>query len=640
VSTSIAAGRGVNKLRTLRAPLLVVLATVLATALAAVPALAQSSQWGSRGISHDFTLAGTRLYAAEGRGVGVYDVASMKRLETATRDDETLAVALAGPDTLASMTSGGIDLWSIAANGKLTLTSMIGYRGFTHLAANGGTVAAATASGVNIYSINNGSTLERTGTIPVSATINDLAFAGDRLYIAIEGIGIEIVDPDAAEEATILPEAAKGLAVNGDYLYVAAGGNGLVTVSLDGAPHVVNRTGEAEANLTRVVAAGTRVYAVAQGHLISVFDASTPATPVLKTTLDEPALAIAAAGSSLYVSGARLDGNGLATDNGVPLRVFDVGQAAAPRKVAEVSEPDGAITGVALSPNGSIAYVIDRPFLRVLDVSHSAAPREMASLQLDNIQDQVRINSDGTRLILYSRGDAQLIDIRDPYKPRFLNVWHSLGRPPSKAGFLHDYVLEANWNTGFHVLDFDHYDPPAQIGGMKMDYHELAIKANADVAYLSPERIAVAPMDLSNPHQPYNPRVLFMWMKEGVFADANDTHADLLLARTPEGVRVLDLADPLTPVEVSSVAMPDAIAMAAAGQTAYVAASGAIVRMDLTNAADPVLSGSDMRVTAPQQMAAVGGKLVVADTYSLRVFGPDTAPPAPPIPSRRRAVKP
>jgi len=621
----------VNKLRTLRSLLLIV--------LAALPALAQSSQWGSRGISHVFTLAGTRLFSAEGRGVGVYDVTSMKRLETATRDDETLAVALAGPDTLASMTSGGIDLWSIAANGKLTLTSMIGYRGFTHLAASEGTVAAATANGVNIYSTAGG-TLERTGTIPVTGTVNDIAFAGDTLYIAIEGIGIEIVDPDAAEEATILPEAAKGLAVNGDYLYVAAGGNGLVTISLDGAPHVVNRTGEGEANLTRVVAAGARVYAVAQGHLISVYDASTPAAPLLKTSLDEPALAIAAGGNSLYVSGARLDGNGLATDNGVPLRVFDTGQAAAPRKVGEVSEPDGAITGVALSPNGSIAYVIDRPFLRVLDVSHSAAPREMASLQLDNIQDQVRINSDGTRLILYSRGDAQLIDVRDPYKPRFLNVWHSLGRPPSKAGFLHDYVLEANWNTGFHVLDFDHYDPPAQIGGMKMDYHELAIKANADVAYLSPERIAVAPMDLSNPHQPYNPRVLFMWMKEGVFADANETHADLLLARTPDGVKVLDLADPLSPVEVSSVAMPDAIAMAAAGQTAYVAASGAIVRMDLTNAADPVLSGSDMRVTAPQQMVAVGGKLVVADTYSLRVFGPDTAPPVPPIPSHRRAVKP
>jgi hypothetical protein len=174
-----------------------------------------------------------------------------------------------------------------------------------------------------------------------------------------------------------------------------------------------------------------------------------------------------------------------------------------------------------------------------------------------------------------------------------------------------------------------------------MDYHELAIKPGCDVAYVSPERIAIAPVDLSNPTRPYNPRVLFMWMKEGAFADANDSHADLLLARTPDGLRVLDLADPLTPVEVGMVAMPDAVSLTASEQTAWLAGSGYVRPVDLTNASAPQLGTSTvtstMRATAPQQMAAVGGKLAIADTYALRIYGPDT-PPVPPENVKRRVA--
>jgi hypothetical protein len=45
--------------------------------------------------------------------------------------------------------------------------------------------------------------------------------------------------------------------------------------------------------------------------------------------------------------------------------------------------------------------------------------------------------------------------------------------------------------------------------------------------------------------------------------------------------------------------------------------------------------------TSPMQMSVAGEKVVIADRYRLRVYGPDTPapPPAPtPVPSRRRAV--
>jgi len=169
---------------------------------------------------------------------------------------------------------------------------------------------------------------------------------------------------------------------------------------------------------------------------------------------------------------------------------------------------------------------------------------------------------------------------------------------------------------------------------------ELVIKAGSDTAYISAQRVALAPVDLRDPVHPTNPTVRYLWMQEGAFADANDAHADLLLARTPEGVQVMTLADPLAPVEVSSIPMPDAVSIAAAGQTLYIAASGHVVPVDLSDAETPSLGTSTMRATAPQQMATAAGKLVIADTYALRVYGPDTAPVPPPRPAHPRAVRP
>lgn len=630
LSTPIALRRLVRKPASLVLSLFVVL-----TALS----LQAQGTWGTRGISRRFAVSGSRLYAAEGRGVGVYDLVTTTRLETATRDDETTDVAMLGTGELVSLTAAGIDRWTIQPSGRLTLKTTLARRGFTRIAATPSLVAAADDSHVFFYSTANGG-LEPNGGMLAGGSINAMTFHGDTLVLALESVGVQLIDP--TDPTTVVPvaEPAKDLAVSGDTLYLASGGSGLVVISLAGTPHVIDRLAAGEANLTRIAASGSRVYAVERDHIVHVYDATNPAALVQTGTLDSPTTALAASGTSLLIGGVPVDAYGLPTDTGVPLSVYDTSQAGPPRQVALVSEVSVPVSGVALSPNGSLAYVVDRPFLRVLDVSQSAAPKQIASLRVDNIEDHVRINASGTRVVLYNRGDVQLVDVTNPYAPKLLNVWHSFGRPPSRAGFLHDFVLEANWTTGFHVLDFDHYDPPAIIGSMKMDYHELAIKTNGDTAYIAAERSALAPVDLRNPNHPFNPTVLYLWMQEGVFADANDEHADLLLARTPDGVHVLDLADPLLPVDVSSIPSPHATAIAASGQALYIAADGMVTPFDLTNAAQPAMGTSVMRATAPQQMATVAGKIVIADTYEVRVYGPNTAPVPPQRSSHPRVARP
>jgi hypothetical protein len=608
--------------------------------LLVVPSLRAQGVWGSRGISHRFVAGGSRLYAAEGRGVAVYDLTTNTRLESATRDDETTDVALLGSSEVVSLTSAGIDRWTIQPDGRLTLTATVAQRGLTHLAATPSLVAATNANGIQFYTTANG-TLAPGGMLPVSGDVTAIAFHGDHLIMAIDKVGVEIVDPGDPASAIYVTEPARELAVSGDMLYLACGGNGLSIVSLAGTPQVVGRAeGSGQTNLTRIAASGTRVYGVEYDHVVHVYDASDPAAVVALATLDEPATAIAANSTSLYTAGLRVDENGLPVDAGLPLRVFDVTAAGTPRAVAQVNEPAGPVTGIAISPNGSIAYAVDRPYLRVLDISQSAAPKQIAALQIDDIQDHLRINADGSRVVLYNRGLVQLVDVTNPYAPRLIAVWDSSGRPPSRADFLGSYILEANWITGFHVLDFDHYTPPGIIGSMKMDYHELAIKPGSQTVYLSAERSALISVDLRDPSKPFNPNAVYLWMQEGAFADANARHGDLLLVHTPEGVHILDLTDPLAPAKVGLVAMPDAVSIAASGETLYVAADGRVTPVDLTDATQPLSGDSTMRATAPQQMATVGGKVVIADTYGVRVFGPNTAAVPPPRPVHPRAVRP
>ncbi len=632
MSTSLARRPLVRKL------MLLLLALVLFILVAG--SLRAQGTWGTRGISRRFVVSGSRLFAAEGRGVGVYDIAGVRRLESATRDDETTDVALLGADEVVSLTAAGIDRWTIQPNGRLTLNATFAERGFTHLAATASLVAASGAGGIHFFSTANG-TLEPTSFLAILGDGTAMAFPHDTLVLAFDHTGVKLVDPGDPASAVFVAEPAKDLAVSGDRLYLACGGNGLSIVSLAGTPRVLGRAaGSGETNLTRIAASGNRVYGVEYDHVVHAWDATDPAAVIALATLDEPATAIAASGTSLFTAGMRVDANGLPTDTGVPLRVFDASASGTPRAVAQIDEPAGPVTGIAISPDGSIAYAVDRPYLRILDISRSAAPKQIAALQIDDIQDHLRINADGTRVVLYNRGRVQLVDVTNPWAPRLVNGWGSQGRRPSRAELLGRYSLEANWSTGFHVLDFDHYSPPAIIGAMKMDYHELAIKPGSQTVYLSAERSALAPVDLRDPSHPFNPNIVYLWMQEGAFADANATHGDLLLAHTPEGVQILDLTNPLAPAKAGLVAMPDAVSIAASGETLYVAADGRVTPIDLTDAAQPLPGESAMRATAPLQMAARGGKVVIADTYGIRVYGPDTAAVPLPRPAHPRAVRP
>jgi len=634
-------------LRKLTIPLI---ATLIATLLA-LAAHADSGSWGTRGISRRFVTAGNLVFAADGRGLAAYDVSSsstanpaataIRRTAVVETDDESLDVAVIGRNELALLTRSGINRYSFSPGGALTLesTQPLG-DAYTALAAGTTTLAGIGTGGVTIWMPTAGE-LATIAKVRIDGHVTSIAFHGDHLYVAVEHQGVFAYDTDGSGPLAVVPVSANAIAVQGDTLYVAAGANGLVLADIanDAAPNVISRTGAGEVNANRIAVSGTRIYVTELSDVVHVYDATSAVAPVLAATFREPAQVLAAGGTRLFVSGSILDNYGLPNGTGIPLRVYDVANVGAPRAAGDYRDLAGPVSGVAT--NGTVAWVVDPPYFRVIDVSSPSAARELVSLKVDGLQDRIKVQ--GNRAIVYGRGDVDLFDVSDPYKPKFLGVFHSFGRPPSNAAFagVGNTIVEGNPWSGFHVIDFDLLGPaqPAQIAGIKGHYKEIV--GGGVNAYIFEDTTQLRVVDLSVRGEANVVNELPSNAVQAEVAAPTDRHPELLLVSLPDGLRIFSLADPAHPADRLFLPMQGGVRFGSSGDTALLGTDLTLTALDLASGATQPTS---MTVRSPMQIAAAAnGKVVVADRYALRVFGPKTVappPPPPPGPARRRAARP
>jgi len=596
-------------------------------------ALAQSGEWGSRGIPRRFVACGNDVIAADGRGVTVYDVSAdpIRRVSFAETASESLDAALVGSNHLVVATrSSGIEMFSVGDDGSLT--DLANYPGdnATLLGANANYVAGYTGTNITVWNPD----LTLAAVFPASAPVSALAWHGDTLIAAIPGSAIMMFDMTGAHEPVVIPELAHDLAVDGDMLYVAAGVDGIAQydISDESSPRLLSRAAAGDKNFTHIAIADHRVVAAETPDAVDVFDTSSGALQLANRT-EELARVIAASGSHLFVTGALIDQYGLERETGEPLRVVDISDAAAPRLAAVFSDFAGPVSGVAT--DGSLAYVVDPPYLRVIDVSTTASPHEIASLAIDDIGDSVRVQGD--LAILYGRGPVQLVDVANPYAPRLVTTWNAQGGPPSTAAFSGANFVEGNPYSGFHVVDFNSFATPQQIGGIKGHYFDIASDGGS-IVYVSVQQSALGVVDAGDVHNPALVDNFVIGPVEAAIANETTNHPKLLVVQTQSGIRIYSLGNPLAPRQMSSTPTASAGTIAADADAAYVATPGTLQTIDLRDPARPVFSVSSLRPIAPMRIAAANGKVVIADTYSLRIFGPDTAAPAPAPPSRRHVA--
>jgi len=581
-------------------------------------AAALAGEWGSRGITRRFVPHAGKVFAADGRGVAVYDVSRspVTRDAVAESGAESLDLAFLNDREIAVATRAGIERYDLNLHLTARYPDVVSI-----LASNSRSVAGVTSDGITIWDNTEFVFARR---FPLMHPASAIAWHGDTLIAAVPGTGLYFFGVD---DPQFVPENARDIAVAGDLLYVAAGVNGIATYDLRGAtPSFINRIDSGERNFARIAASSQRLFATESPDAVSVYDV-TSVTPVLLTRFKEPAQAIAADGTRLFVSGALFDQFGLPSETGAPIRIFNGATF-----VAGFRDLAGPLSGVAT--DGTLAYVADRPYFRVLDISKSDAPREIASLFIENIGDRVKVR--GGQALTFSRGDVQLIDINNPYAPRLINTYHAQGGPPSTAAFGRNTILEGNPYSGFHVVDFMNFAEPRQIGGIKGHYFDI-VADGGDVAYVNLQATDLMTVDVADQHNPRALNNLTIGPVLGEIVAATERHPDLLIVQTLSGIRLFNLTEPRNPAELSFTPVITAT-ITADGDIAYLASPGIVQTLGLTNPSRPSVATTDIKPFAPMQIAAAKGKLVIADRYSLRVFGPDTPPPPALPPARHRAA--
>lgn len=592
----------------------------------------QSGEWGSRGITRRILASGNRVYAADGRGVAVYDVSqsTVRRVGVAETSAESLDVALIGDRDLAVATRAGIERYEINPDGSLTDLANYPGSNATVLAGNSQYVAGYTGTSINVWRPD----MSIVAIFPLTQPVAALAWHRNTLVAAMPGTAIMLFDPSGDRPPVTLAERAEDVEVAGDRLWAAVGVDGVVQydISNDSSPVLVSRSAPGDRNFTRIAVGPTRVVAAEAPSAIDVFDVSS-GTPALANRFEDPVQTIAMSGSRLFVGGSIIDRYGETRELGEPLRVFDLTVAAAPVLAAVYSDLAGPLSGVAT--DGTLAYVSDFPFFRVIDVSTTTAPREISSIIVNNIGDHVRVR--GNLAILYGRGQVQIVDVSNPYAPAVIKTWDAQGGPPSTAAFLGDNFIEANPFSGFHVVDFTHFATPGQIGGIKGHYYDVASNGG-DVAYVAQEAVTLATIDVADSHAPSLVTSTVIAPLQAEIAAATANHPELIVVQTKSAIRIYSVANSRSPLLLSSTPTMTTGVIATDGDAAYVAMPGSVQKIDLRDPAHPQFAATGMRAVAPIRIASANGKVVIADKYSLRIYGPNTAPPAPAPPQRRRVA--
>lgn len=587
-----------------------------------------------RSFSERFLVSGNYIIAVDGAGFSVYDTGAagkVRKLAQIETGSESIDGSISGNDFFI-LTRTSVERFTIHDDGSVVQTMHALVSGLTTIAWNGRLLAGATLNGTTIWEPSADGSLVRVGDYPTNAAILSMVWKSDTLFLALAGIGIKVVDGDAVGEIGYIPEASRGLYVSGDILYSASGNDGISLIDIRNPSQAVvtGRTLAGSHYVRSIAAAGTRVFAVEPPNQIHIIDASSVIAPHEVATLTEPAQAMAVRDDRLFVSGPTRNSFGDLTDIGNPLRVFDVASPTPHLSAEVIGDVPYPLMGVAT--DGSLAYVSDPPYFRVLDVSDSQAPHEISSVRIDGLQPHVRIL--GTQAITYGTGDEQLIDLSDPYRPRLVNTFHSGGHSPCVAAFVATGVFDVNPSSGHHLVDFVHYPQPAIVFSYKN--HPQDVVANGgSYAYVSFGPL-LGIFNFPAPGMGAFVNGVVMDIREMAYASATNEHPDALITQGGNSLNIYTLADPARPDNVSAIPFDGFGPMVTSGNSVWIGTPETMTRMDIASLSAPFLEATTMHVIAPQQVSAANNKVVVADRYSIRVFGPQT--PGPPPPSERRRV--
>jgi hypothetical protein len=429
-----------------------------------------------------------------------------------------------------------------------------------------------------------------------------VAVAGSTAYL---GVGprllvLDVSTPDAPQwlgQSAVLPGVVQDVAVAGGLAYVAAGDAGLRVLDVSNPAHPREMGSAPALAEVHIVFVRDRIAYVGDSACqggdcigdLRAIDVSTPNDPQAIGLLKMPDAvnSVGLVGSYAYV--AHRQG----------LTVVDVSD---PHQLRElVSFPlQGSAESIAIA--GAHAFVVSGPYVLLLDASSPTAPREIGSSSI--IFAPKAVTAEGDRVVVSDGfcefgqcgSHLRVLDVSDPAE---------LGE--SGALELGDFVVDmlvaegyayvVTWESGLTIIDLADSANPQAVGTFNTpgSIENMALAGEYAYATGGGEN-GLLVLDMTDPTAP-RPAAVLPMLFAGAVALA-DGYA--YVPTWVEGLRVIDVTDPVNPVEVGALessvlqGTADRVALGvtppgSSGQTyAYLTVQeGGLMTLDVTEPADP-----------------------------------------------------
>ena len=504
---------------------------------------------------------------------------------------------------------------------------------------------ALDAAGLQVVDVRNPRSPVLVGRVAMAGLARDVDVDTLYAYVAAEsswdpgladyvGGGLSVVDiADKANPTEVgfcpiqdqylndVPEGiATGVQIQKPYAYVAAqyGGMWVVNVARTDMPEKVKQYTTQSVNAKGLAILDTYVYLVDPDNGLRVLDVGQPDNPtpvgVYPTISQVENLDLA--GNYAYLADGR---NGL--------RVVDVTHLANPmlRATLKASAWD-SIGDVKVS--GRYAYATD-PLLKVLhviDVNSPSSPAAVAAVSLPAIANSVAVQPN---LALVASGGLSLLDIRSPSAAKSITTCVTGGQPLAVAvAGEHAYVAAA-WG-GLQVVRIANPQQPERVGGTTVAWDARNVAIASNKAYVVDGYFGLRIMDISDPRAPRQVKQ-YQYEKDGVVETAQQVAlgGNYAYVAASGGVHAMNVSDSSYPYEAGFLHLPwPATDLVVAADHAYVAAGRAglyILRIQIT---PPTPTPTRTRTATPTITLTVTRTSVPTNTPVATATRTRTATPA------------
>jgi hypothetical protein len=550
------------------------------------------------GRATDFAVTGNLLYIADDSGglliMDISDLSNPQYVGDCSTTGIAFGVAINGEYAYvaeADVGFGVIDISDPSQPQELMLIETPGLAWSIDIEGDYAYLADGVYGGLRVFDISSPEAPVEVGSFVTPGSCNDVKVCGNLAYVADGYIGLMVLDIADPYQPTLTSQLVLAgncvdIDVQGDYAYLPGGQYGALWIIDISNPELPSLEGAfyGEGSERGVTVIDNLAYLASKFGGLRIIDCTIPSLPIEIGYYNPPHF--------LQRVATIIDYAYIASDAGV--RILDTSDSTDPVEIGYYLPPYLSVSDVHLS--GEWLYVATHPGwgLYILDITEPTSPIEVAScLTSDRI-------------------------------------------PGVETSGVYAYII-SSYND-FYIYDIDDPTNPSEIGYCETFYVNNSLAIFEDNAYVACTRQigpddegALVIIDISEPNFPSQVNRLY-WDRPVTWVSVSNNYA--FLSFQYGVMRIIDLADPMNPVEVSNLSLGKVYSSFVSGDHAFFACDELRV-FNVADPANPYEVGYYSTSGVAEGIYVDGNLAYVADRYYFGIYDCSDAIPVAPEPGRQ-----